>query len=225
MKVLMVAPLQAEVDLLSRAWSRQGLSAGRGTIGRLPVMIFPDLNLSLACGGHGKAQFAVQTQHLIDHAPAVELVVCGGAAGALAADVSIGDIVVASSTLEHDYHLKFVTRPVPQFAGCPQALARLRQVCMPRSDFRVHYGVVASGDEDVMTVERGQALHERTGALVVAWEGAGGARASRFSQVPFVELRGVTDTTNHDAVADFRKNLGVAMNNLATLVAAWLQQT
>ena len=64
-------------------------------------------------------------------------------------------------------------------------------------------------------------LHESTGALAVAWEGVGGAKACAFSRVPFVEIRGVTGTADHNAASDFEKNLEVAMSNLAMLIISW----
>ena len=48
-------------------------------------------------------QFAVQAQYLIDRFPSVELVIGAGAAGSLAPELSIGDVVVGTETVEHDY--------------------------------------------------------------------------------------------------------------------------
>ena len=59
---------------------------------------------------------------------------------------------------------------------------------------------------------------------MVAWEGAGGARACTFSNIPFVEVRGVTDTADHNAPTDFERNLEVAMESIAALVTAWIGQ-
>jgi adenosylhomocysteine nucleosidase len=91
--------------------------------------------------------------------------------------------------------------------------------------FCVHYGIVASGDEDIITADRATALREATGAIAVAWEGAGGARASLFNALPFLELRGVTDTANHAAAADFHNNLRSVMTNLATFIVSWRKPT
>ncbi len=85
----------------------------------------------------------------------------------------------------------------------------------------MHFGAVASGDEDITGAERSSALYASTGALVVAWEGAGGARACEFSQVPFVEVRAVTDTADQDAPSDYDANLEVAMSNLAAFLTSW----
>lgn len=225
MTILMVTPLQQEADLLVHAWERLGLRAIRVAIGRLPAVTFPDLHVSLACGGHGKAQFALQTQHLIERSHDLDMVICAGAAGGLAEGVSVGDIVVATSTIEHDFHRRFSGRPAPRFDGSPEAIASLRHVQMPAHGLCVHYGIVASGDEDIITTDRATALREATGAIAVAWEGAGGARASLFNALPFVELRGVTDTANHEAPADFHHNLRGVMTNLAAFVVCWRKQT
>jgi len=70
-------------------------------------------------------------------------------------------------------------------------------------------------------LERSHAIQQRTGAFAVAWEGAGGARACQFSQVPFVEIRGITDNANQRAAADFTKNLEAAQQNVATVITQW----
>jgi adenosylhomocysteine nucleosidase len=76
-------------------------------MGRLPVVHLPELDVTLACGGLGKVQFAVQTQHLLDVCPAWDLVICAGAAGALVDGLPVGDLVVATETVEHDIHNRF----------------------------------------------------------------------------------------------------------------------
>ena len=62
-------------------------------------------------------------------------------------------------------------------------------------------------------------LHTRTGALAVAWEGAGGARAAAFSDVPYLEIRGITDMADHDAASTWKPNVPHAMGNVAVIVA------
>ena len=149
------------------------------------------------------------------------MIVCAGAAGALADEVPVGDIVVATTMVEHDYNNKFNKRALPTFDSAEDAIAELRFVSRSTKAFSVHFGPIASGDEDVVETERKRALHESTGALAVAWEGAGGARACAFNRIPFVEIRGVTDTADHNAASDFEENLEVAMRNLTTLITCW----
>ncbi|PYV36643.1 MAG: acyltransferase [Acidobacteria bacterium] len=223
MKRLIITPTQKEFDFFLQGWAKLGLNAQNSTVGRLPVAQFQDAGITLACGGAGKAQFAVQTQHLLDACLEWDLVLCIGAAGGLVDELTIGDVVVATSTVEHDYHNKFSQRPFPMFEGAPTVIAELRRVALPNA-FKVYFGVVASGDEDIVDEGRRRSLQKSTGALVVAWEGAGGARACAFNNVPFVEIRGVTDTANQNAPSDFGSNVEVVMSNLATLLSTWLDQ-
>lgn len=189
-------------------------------MGRLPVARFPELNVTLARGGTGKAQFAIQTQHLLDADGKWELVICAGAAGALADDLGVGDVVVATATVEHDYNNKFSQSALPRFDSALFAVDALR-LAPPSDAFAVHFGVIASGNEDVVDDHRRNALRKDTGAVAVAWEGAGGARACAFSHIPFIEIRGITDTANAHAPADFERNLETAMNSVAVLITSW----
>jgi adenosylhomocysteine nucleosidase len=133
--------------------------------------------------------------------------------------------VVATTTVEHDHHNKFSKRPIPGFEGAHSALADLRRSALLPRSFKVHFGAIASGDEDVVDTERRTVLHQGTKALAVAWEGAGGARACLFSNVPFVEIRGITDKADQNAPSDYDVNLEAAINNVATFIATCLSQT
>ncbi|RKU08287.1 5'-methylthioadenosine/S-adenosylhomocysteine nucleosidase [Candidatus Poribacteria bacterium] len=224
MRKLIITPMKEELEFLLQSCTKAEFYAKSAMVGRLPVVRIPDLDVTLARGGLGKVQFAVQTQHLLDTCSDWDLIVCTGAAGALADEVSVGDVVVATTTVEHDYNNKFNKRALPKFDGAQAAIADLKSVSYSTDTFNVHFGPIASGDEDVVETERKRMLHESTGALAVAWEGAGGAKACAFSRIPFVEIRGVTDTADHNAASDFEDNLGVAMNNLAALIISWINQ-
>jgi adenosylhomocysteine nucleosidase len=219
---LIVLPLQAEVDILSEALVADGLRLEHTQAGRLPLLAFPEIGAALARGGHGKAQFALHTRHLLDHAEPVDLMVCAGAAGALADEIAVGDIVVATRTVEHDFQQRISSRAAPVFDGHEAAIQNLQALAPAPASFAVHFGDVASGDEDIVSIDRARALRAATGAVAVAWEGAGGARACAFSHTPYLEIRGVTDQATVDAPADFRQNLALAMRNVATLLGRWL---
>ncbi len=219
--MLFVAPLQAEFDFFIRRLDEHGYSSTNRQIGRIAARQVPALDIIVARGGHGKTQFGVQTQHLLDHTQDVEAVICFGAAGALAEDLAVGDLVLATETVEHDYTERFRSHPLPRFAGNAALLAALRRLPLQSLPFGVHFGIVASGDEDVIELERAAALRQATEACAVAWEGAGGARSCLFSGIPFVELRAITDTADHNAAANFDANLQVAMANVAALAALW----
>jgi adenosylhomocysteine nucleosidase len=223
MKTLIVLPLQAEVDHLSDALRAAGLRLESATAGRLAVTLVPEIGAGFARGGHGKAQFALHTRHLLDHLGPLDLVVCAGAAGALGNGIAVGDLIAATRTVEHDYQSRFSSRPAPVFDGDVSALRKLRALPIDDAGFSIHFGDIASGDEDIVSVDRARALRDATGAVAVAWEGAGGARACAFSSTPYLEVRGVTDQATLEAPSHFKENLPLVMQNLATLLGRWLR--
>jgi adenosylhomocysteine nucleosidase len=222
--IFVMIPTQKEFDLFLPGCRERGLRAENSTVGRLPVVRFPDLDIVLSRGGLGKVQFAVQTQHLLDACPGPSLVICAGAAGALVDHLSVGDVVVATETVEHDINNRFGPPLLPRFRGAETLMAEFRSISPVSDSFRVHFGPVASGDEDVVDTARRRALHALTGGLAVAWEGAGGARACQFNDTPFVEIRGVTDDADSDAPTDFEANLESVMRNVATLIIRWAEE-
>lgn len=219
---LIAVPQRDELDALLGAWDDLGHPASARRVGDLRCHAIPSLGLLAAVGGHGKAQFAVQTQHLVDRAADVRSLVCAGAAGGLAEGVSCGDVVVATTTVEHDYRLRFVEADLPEHPACAALVERMRGVVRDLSpDFGVHFGRIASGDEDVVGPDRASELERTTGALCAAWEGSGGARVADFNGLDFLEVRGVTDGAGAQAAASFHENLPGVMANVARLLRGW----
>ena len=222
MKTAILTPLKAELTILLEALEKSGLKKREYHSKTMKIAEFQEIDLLLTQGGHGKTQFGIQSQYILDRLAQIELLVCAGASGALCDTVQVGDLVVATETVEHDYNLQFVNRPLPRFAGDRETIDVLQKVHLKTEpNFSIYFGTVASGDEDVVTLARRKELNELTGCIVVGWEGAGGARACKFSQKRYIELRAVTDTADHTASEDFESNLATAMDNLANFVIQW----
>jgi adenosylhomocysteine nucleosidase len=217
MKILTVVPTKVEFASFVTAGREHGYPVEVITTGRLPVTHFAMLDLAVASGGLGKVQFAVQTQHLIDTGQ-WDAVICAGACGALVTDLAVGDVVISTETVEHDIRNKFSKAPLPRFSGSAEMIERCHRALKIGPEFKVHYGPIASGDEDVMDAERRADIQARTAAVAVAWEGAGGARACQFSGLPFIEIRGVTDSAGGTAADEFRQNMQLALKNVAKVV-------
>ncbi len=199
--ILVLSPLKLENQALTDALGPPTASRSEGY---LQIKLFDGGHLATAIGGHGKVQFALSTQFLIQRLQP-ELVICAGSCGALSPMIHPLDLIAASNTIEHDFNLKFIKRPLPRFAGHSPSLNRLQGM------HNLHIGDIASGDEDVLDSTRAMALHQSTGAIAVGWEGAGGARACAFMKVPFLELRAATDNCNGSARSDFQKNVRAGM--------------
>lgn len=220
-QILLICPLEKEVRPLLGAFASLGFNAETDTSLKLPVFRIPAKGFVIARGGHGKTQFGIQTQYLITHLRDLDGVICVGAGGGLAPHLKVGDVVIAEKTIEHDYTERFFPRPRPEFLAHPSLLDRFR-VREHRFDFDVHYGSVAGGDEDIVDLLRAEELHLSTSSLAVAWEGTGGARAALFNELPFLEIRAITDNARDSVEDSFAKNLGRCMKNVAELLNAVL---
>ena len=161
--------------------------------------------------GHGKTEYAIKAVSKIEAAGSADLLVCLGACGGLHGELSVGDIVVATETVEHDYKERFEPGPAPVFSGYEQVLPGLVELNLTN----VVFGRIASGDEDIVDRSRAEQIAKEFESIAVAWEGAGGARAARHLGIPFLEVRVVTDMAHADAPGDFKANLQLGMQNLA----------
>jgi adenosylhomocysteine nucleosidase len=127
-RALILAPLAEERAMLLHVFGERRpielIEPGEHL--RIPCAYIAAWRALVAPGGHGKAQFAAQSQYVIDQFPSAELVICAGAAGSLHPDLTTGDVVVGTETVEHDFRLLFATRPLPRFPGHAPSLARLR---------------------------------------------------------------------------------------------------
>src|SRR5713101_5235942 len=141
---LVVVPQAQELEPLLGGFVGAGYQPRKLTLGRLECHLFEELRLLFTVGGHGKTQLAVRTQHLIERSAELEVVICAGAAGSLGGDVALGDVVVGVSTIEHDYKLRFVRRPLPSYPADAQLLAEFRLAASRIGrEFRVFFGAIA----------------------------------------------------------------------------------
>ncbi|MDC7221205.1 MAG: 5'-methylthioadenosine/S-adenosylhomocysteine nucleosidase [Spirochaetales bacterium] len=217
MATLIVIPTKIELNpFLERLKS---LSVGEPfIIDKREISYFPRLELYVAPGGLGKAQFAVQTQFYLDHIDGLERVFCLGAAGSLEVNVKLFDIVIGVKTIEHDIKTSR-KQLIPCFEADRELIETMRRCGSDSGNFTLHFGPIASGDEEVSCEESKERVAGRTKALAVAWEGAGGARACQFSHVPFVEIRGISDSADGETHRDFKQNLKVLMVSLADYIS------
>lgn len=210
---MVLCPLKKELDYLISAIEKKGFKTKQGKVGRLLVTDFPELGIKISQAGHGKTQFGIQTQFFIQHFGNINGVICAGCAGGLADEVELFDVVLAEKTIEHDYKERFSSKSQPEFPGDKKLLEKIRSEKF--SGFKVRVGPIASGDEDIIDAVRVAEIKAATRALAVAWEGAGGARAAQFNNIPFLEIRGITDKADSQAAINFSANLQQAMAHVA----------
>lgn len=221
MTILAVIPIVQEFDAMMESMAEFGYAAKARSVGRLTAAEFDDGRLIVAQGGLGKAQFGVQTQHLLDNLSGIDAVVCAGTSGGLSDALDRGDVVIATQTVEHDFNRgsALITLPLPAFPGDAALTDALRALAARKEfPFALHFGGVASGDEGVANRDRAQEISAATGAIAVAWEGAGGARAAQLAAIPFLEIRGISDGAGESAFEEFWQNIPSTIRNVTLVV-------
>lgn len=222
MATLVVVPIEHEIAAMTEVLGEMGYAGEERAVGRLTATEFADGRLIVASGGLGKTQFGVQTQHLLDNMDGVDAVICAGTSGALADSVNKFDVVIATETIEHDFNRgnTLIVLPLPTYAGDAALIAAARELAASkRFGFALRFGGVASGDEGIASRERAREVREATGAMAVAWEGAGGARAAELAGVPFLEVRGISDGAGEAALEEFWANIPATMRSVTAVVA------
>lgn len=220
---LIVVPLKLELQPMLSAFTEMGLTVTSKQHKGFWFWELREKNIVFSLGGLGKAQFALQSQYALDHLKDVKHLICVGAAGGLTAQVKPFDIVCATEVVEHDYKERFkATSAFLRHDVDGTWIEQLRNLAQTKHRLdlpNLHFGAVASGDEDIVCRERADELNQTTKALAVAWEGAGGARTAKFNRIPYNEFRGISDSACSNAPHDFSKNLPGTMRNLAQLIA------
>lgn len=156
----------------------------------------------------------------------VSRVLFTGLAGGLHTDVDVGDVVVASSLMQHDMDARplFDQHEIPLLgrvrfeadAGLSALLyehagqfirARGASVAIGRATLavpNVHQGLIATGDVFVSHNDDALALRKRLpDALCVEMEGAAMAQVCYEFGIPFAVMRVISDRADHAAKTDF----------------------
>ena len=240
MKIGVIGAMREEVALLARdlADARVERRGARDYLsgrlrGREAVVVF---------SGWGKVASASTATTLIE-VFGVDAVVFTGVAGALSPDLAIGDMVIASETLQHDLDASAVPGieryqapslgvsrfPAdPGLAAAAEAAARrylaermagdvgedlMREFGLERPAVRT--GLIVSGDQFISSAARaGEILAGLPDALCVEMEGAAVAQVCYEHGRPCVVLRVISDKADHAAPVDFPRFLSTVASHL-----------
>lgn len=196
----------------------------------------------IACrSGIGKVNAAMVTALLVQHYRPSEVIFCG-IAGGINPDLHPGDIVIAARTAQHDFGnlttegmevrgtkspMTWLRNPVfmepdarllavAEAAGKHIKLADIETTKGKRHP-RIIKGVVATGDVFVASPAKKTELRKALGADAVEMEGAAMAQVCRDLRVPWLVIRSISDSADHNALQDFDSFTALAAQNAAQL--------
>ncbi len=207
-KLGIIGAMDIEVEtLVQKLENKNGsVQAGstyyEGILCGLPVVV-------VQCGV-GKVNAALCAQILIS-VYGVTHIVNTGIAGSLDARLDIGDLVVSTDAIHHDFDLRFWGRPVGQVPGMDvtafpgdEAMIHAAYVAAEAvNPGHTRRGRVASGDQFICSKEQKEKIIADTAAICAEMEGASIAHAAYRNGIPFVILRAISDKADDSAEMDY----------------------
>lgn len=188
----------------------------------------------------GKVNAAIAAQQLIDHFQ-VNAVFNMGSSGALAPELEVGDLVIATEAIQHDFditswglqpgelifdavtakdtgQLKFRTQQVFN------SDSKLSQLAFDSADQielaelnghapKVYSGRILSGDQFINSRDKAEGLWNTLHGLCTDMEAAAISHTCSINNVPFLCIRAISDKADHSATVSFTDFLTEATAN------------
>ena len=207
-KLGIIGAMQVEVEILLAHMENKtektiaGMTFYEGTLEGLDAVV-------VQCGV-GKVNAAMCTQTLCNCFGVTHLVNTG-IAGSLCADLDIGDLVVSTDAMYHDFDCVHFGYPYGKVPG-------MDVISFPADEIMMGYayaaaesvnpghtkkGRIASGDQFVAVKELKERIISHTQGLCTEMEGAAIAQAAYRNSVPFVILRAISDKADDSAEMDY----------------------
>ena len=207
-KLGIIGAMKIEIETLKESLEgmvtscRTGMEFYEGTLEGTDVVI-------VQCGV-GKVNAAMCAQILCDCYGVTHLINTG-IAGSLNAELDIGDLVVSSDAMYHDFdcvHFGYEMGKVPgmdtvSFPADEQLIGYAFAAAESLNPGHTKIGRVASGDQFVAEKELKERIISRTQGLCTEMEGAAIAQTACRNALPFVILRAISDKSDDSAEMDY----------------------
>lgn len=150
-----------------------------------------------------------------------------GVAGSLDSRIEIGDIVVSSDAVQHDFDVSpigFKKGEIPYTglyafpADKAMRLAAVSAVKECAADVKVFEGRVCSGDRFISEKEQKEKIVADFGGLCCEMEGAAIAQVCFLNDVPFAVIRAISDKPDGSGAVDFNTFQETAAKRCAKIV-------
>ena len=186
---------------------------------------FKNVDIVLAKSGIGKANATICTQMLIDLYKPTSMLF-SGVAGGLLPNMRVGDVVVASHLIQYDMDLTAFGRRHGELPGrdrlieCDPVMVQEAGSSFdtafpdPGVGPNLMLGTIASGDRFIQDQKTLRWLQREFSALATEMEGAAFGYTCHLNEVPFVVIRGLSDTADQNASDDFSANLHIVSLNM-----------
>ena len=224
-----LVPMQQEIELILHHMHVENIietGSRKFYVGRIQGK-----NCVVSLSRIGKVASSVTAAVMIERF-GVDRIIVTGVAGGLSDEVKIGDIVVATSSVQHDMDCRpiFPQFEIPllditmftcddrmvdaAFKSCSTFIQEEFQVLVSKEELQalhihqptVHKGLLVSGDQFIGTLPQYEKIRtELPAAIFVEMEGAAVAQVCYEYNVPLVVVRSISDKANAIAHIDFNR--------------------
>lgn len=228
-----IGAMASEVELLTAALTEAqtqtiaGVTFYHGTLEGQDVVI--------AQCGIGKVCAAICAQAMAD-CYKVGALINTGVAGGLHHSLAVGDIVIGTDAVQHDFDMTafgYVKgymggsdgKEPTVFHADPKLIASFKEVAAQvLTDSKFIEGTIASGDVFVDDSALKKSLIEQFDAAAAEMEGAAIAQVAAANGIPFIIIRSISDLAEHEANVSFDEFEKKAAKVSSDIVLGMLRQ-
>lgn len=190
-----------------------------------------DKTIVLVEAGVGKVNAARTTQILIDKFD-IDAIINVGSAGAANDKLNIGDIVIGKKLVQHDFDITafghpkgYISNLGQYFDSNNQLVERMENVMkdLENKDFNILVGTVASGDIFCTDSNMKEKIRNKFEADAIEMEGAAIAQVCKLDNIPFIVIRGISDSPNGNNEITFEQYLEKASKRCADIIEKFME--
>jgi adenosylhomocysteine nucleosidase len=166
-------------------------------------------SIVVVSSGIGKVNAALCAQVLVDMF-AVDAIINTGVAGAISGKLKIGDVVVSTDAMYHDFDTTacgdepgIISRMGTSFFPADADLIDKAVQSAEELGLNAVAGRIATGDQFISNQERKDEIRNLFSPLCCEMEGAAIAHAAYLNMIPFVIIRAISDNANENSDVNF----------------------
>ena len=227
MKIGIIGAMDQEVKILKEkmeapmSWERAGVLFVSGTLGKHDVIVVRS--------GIGKVAASVTTSLLIQQY-GVNMVINTGSAGGIGEGLQVGDVVFSEKLAYFDvdvtgfgYEYGQLPAGMPLYFEASQYIVDEMKKAAQKTGQQVRSGLIVTGDSFVNSPEKIAEIKSHfPEALACEMEGASIAQTARQFNIPFLIVRAISDTADHQATMSFDEFIDEAGKRSAEMVIEFL---
>ena len=214
------ALIHAMTDAVSETVS--GVTYTKGRLENKEVVV--------ATSGIGKVFAAVCAQTMIlRYAPS--LLINTGVAGTLTDALSVGDVAVAATLVQHDMDTSPLGDPVGLVSGINKIYfdadaraVKAFSLCVEAEGGKSLVGCIASGDQFIAAPAKKHEIKDRFSAIACEMEGAAIAQVAFINDTPFAVLRAISDSADGEASMDYPSFVKLAAEKSVAVLRRYLRE-